>query len=321
MGIISFVINGILFIFGFYVLAIFLGIISDTYETQIEASRKVFANIKYHENEAEFSHDISETKVVLYRFLKKAQDDSSAFGHHLITARSMVIEEEEVKEKYLLLSNLEDAYRLFTIENKSEEKFSTHWVDMDKVEHFCPLLVSFEKIAERISRFNQSETYKRLVTLVIIIHGVVYLIFRSYINAANRNEVAIFMSEVESIFTVVYIFETLLNLFCYGFKYYRDYSHAFDLFVVFCNIIHQFDAFGSDYLLGFTYLRLCRILGVLVHSWSALRFISTAVTKSFGFFITTILVFLVIFVYLGLLTTQLFDSIHLIKSPNFLVAT
>ena len=99
MGIISFVINGILFIFGFYVLAIFLGIISDTYETQIEASRKVFANIKYHENEAEFSHDISETKVVLYRFLKKAQDDSSAFGHHLITARSMVIEEEEVKER------------------------------------------------------------------------------------------------------------------------------------------------------------------------------------------------------------------------------
>ena len=120
LGIIGFIINATLCFFGFYVLTIFLGIISDTYEKQIEASREVFANIKYHENEAEFSHDVSYTKVVLHRLLKESKEDPSIFGHRTITIRT--VPEEGENEKALLLSNLENAYRLDKIEHKHDEK-------------------------------------------------------------------------------------------------------------------------------------------------------------------------------------------------------
>ena len=209
-----------------------------------------------------------------------------------LPAPALPADEEEAYRYYQILREMEESFR---IKIANEESTSLRWQILNR---------------EPLLRFCSSLIFRRLVVSVILLHALLFGIVESgLLIGSARMKADIVLEHIEISTMVFYVMELGLQLMCFGTDYLVDMKNLIDTFLILCNVIQHFRP--GPYLHWMTYLRFFRIFRILSESWLTLSMLAIAILDSLTIFITTVTVFMAIFIYFVLLSHKLFG--HLVS--------
>ncbi|OMJ72778.1 hypothetical protein SteCoe_28696 [Stentor coeruleus] len=266
----------------------------DQIETDLGETREEFYN----------RYPITKTHFRVFLNLSLKTNNRRAFAELNSTCKNLI---EKVQKRDLMSQKTIGIWSGFDVSKQNHEKSVEN---LSKMSYEISKLAFFKNLQKIIQRLIEKKFYHRSMITFVILNTIVL----SLDHYGISSDFSLYLSNINTSFTYIFLAEMILKLLAKGMNYFRDYMNYFDAIVVILSMIELvYINRTKSTLSAFRAVRIFRVFRVirvarLFRYLQSMALIMKVITASLSKFIYLALLLLLFTVVYSLLGMQVFGG-------------